>query len=103
MVIGCLISSSIDMYVGYKTPPSTFIGKYCFLQSILLGCNVFVKVFYLIYVGRRYAMLSSTKSLLVFLFTDSIIAVLAFMVPNRMVIEEASETKVLYHYLSFIS
>jgi hypothetical protein len=95
MVIGCLLSSTIDVHSFIKHPPKSFIGKYCFLQSFLLGCNVFVKVFYLIIVGRRYVMLASTHSLAVFLYTDSITAVLAFMVPNRMAIEEASVAKVL--------
>jgi hypothetical protein len=94
MVVGCLLSSVIDIYSSLKQPPKTFIGKYCLLQSILLGCNVAVKVLFLIIVGRRYGMLASSRSLTIFLYSDSITAVLAFMVPNRMAIEEASVAKV---------
>jgi hypothetical protein len=94
MTAGSLISSTVDIYSFLKKPPKTFIGKYCFLQSILLGCNVSVKVLYFCFVGRRYELLSSSNSLVLFLYTDSITAVLAFMVPNRMAIEEASVAKV---------
>jgi hypothetical protein len=83
--------------VTRRDEPLSFIGKYCLVNSGLLVLNLVVKGIYRLSTPQN----DFAHELGVdFIAIDSITAVLAFVVPNRMAIEEASQARVSFSFHS---
>lgn len=101
-VIGMLFFCSYYCYcVLQRKETLTFLAKYCLVESVLLVVNIFAKGIYrstLPLSGSNY----SYQSYVGLIWIDTVTAVLAFVIPNRMAIEEASKVRVRLFTLSFI-
>jgi hypothetical protein len=82
-------------YIHYVTrtrkEPLSFVGKYTLVNSILLAINILMKGIYRVSASHGEY---SDHAAVVWISIDSVTAVLAFVVPNRMAIEEAAQARV---------
>lgn len=74
----------------------TFLEKYCMLQSFMIVANLTSKFICVMLFYPEDRIFYSVATTTFFLFSDMITAVIAFMAPTRMAIEEASIAKVNY-------
>jgi hypothetical protein len=77
--------------VTTRSEPLTFIGKYCLVNSGLLLVNLTVKGIYRLSTPENDY---DRELAMVFIVVDTITAGLAFVLPNKMAIEEASQARV---------
>lgn len=97
LIIGIFYSCSLYFYFTmYQKEHLSFLEKYCLLQSLMLIVNLGSKV---VYVGMNVTKNTELYSIQVttfFLFCDTFTAVIAFVAPTRMAIEEASIARVSF-------
>jgi hypothetical protein len=90
--LGFLFSCLYYIYAVTRTKePLSFIEKYCLVNSVLLAINILVKGIYRLSASHGEY---SQQAAVVWILIDSLTAVLAFVVPNRMAIEDASQARV---------